>query len=77
MTILRFSGGETLRVGLDLARVQELLQTALAENILLELEGPSGEVIVVNPQQVQFLRAVDEAATSSYLRDDAQVPAGA
>ncbi len=68
MTVLRFSGGETVRVGLELARAQELLQRVLAENVLLELEGPDGQVIVINPQQVQFLRVADEVATGSGLQ---------
>ena len=56
MTILRFSGGETIEVGLEIGQVRELLQKALAQNALLELEDPTGETLVINPQQVQFLQ---------------------
>jgi hypothetical protein len=56
MTILRFSGGETIEVGLGLEQVRELLQDALAKGVLLELASPAGDTIVINPQQVQFLQ---------------------
>lgn len=56
MTILRFSGGETIEVGLSLEEVRELLQEALGKGVLLELAAPDGDTIVINPQQVQFLQ---------------------
>lgn len=56
MTAVRFSGGEVIEVNLSLEDVRKLLQKALAKNALLELESPTGEMIVVNPQQVQYLQ---------------------
>ncbi len=56
MTVLRFSGGETIEVSLSLAEVQDLLQRAIAEGLMLELHAPDGRVLVVNPQQVQYLQ---------------------
>lgn len=56
MTMLRFSGGEVIDVALSLAEVRELLQKALAQHVLLELESPDGETVVINPQQVQYLQ---------------------
>ncbi len=76
MTVLRFSGGETVRVGLEVSRVQELLQQALAEGVLLELEGPDGSKLVINPVQVQFLQAADEAPAHRNS-NGTRVPAGA
>jgi hypothetical protein len=75
MTVLRFSGGETLRVGLQRERVQELLQRALAENSLLELEGPNGQVLVINPQQVQYLQDAGTVAVTHEANGSA-IPAG-
>lgn len=56
MTLLRFSGGEAVEVGLALDEVRELLQRALADSVLLELEAPDGRRLVVNPLQVQYLQ---------------------
>jgi hypothetical protein len=56
VTSLRFSGGNTIEVALPLAEVRELLQKALMKHVLLELESPDGETVVINPQQVQFLQ---------------------
>jgi hypothetical protein len=49
-------GGETIEVSLSLAEVQNLLQRAIAEGLMLELHAPDGRVLVVNPQQVQYLQ---------------------
>ena len=56
MTAVRFSGGETIEVRLPLEAVRELLQKALAKNVLLELEAPDGDMLVINPVQVQYLQ---------------------
>lgn len=56
MTAVRFSGGDVIEVGLDLDEVRQLLQKALAQNLLLELEAPDGEKLIINPQQVQYLQ---------------------
>jgi thiamine pyrophosphokinase len=59
-TIIRFAGGGTVRVDMDLSRVHELLQRALADNVLLELESPDGRIVVINPQQVQILEPAED-----------------
>lgn len=56
VTVVRFSGGETIEVDLSLDEVRKLLQKALAKNVLLELEAPDGDMLVINPQQVQYLQ---------------------
>ena len=56
MTAVRFSGGEVIEVNLSLDEVRKLLQDALEQKVLLELESQDGESIVINPQQVQFLQ---------------------
>jgi hypothetical protein len=56
VTAIRFSGGEVIEVDLDLADVRKLLQKALATHALLELEAPDGDMLVINPQQVQYLQ---------------------
>ncbi len=56
MTAVRFSGGEVIEVNLSLEDVRKLLQKALAKSVLLELEAPGGEMIIINPQQVQYLQ---------------------
>lgn len=56
VTVLRFSGGEALRVALGLAEVTRLLQEALEKRVMLELHSPDGRTLIVNPLQVQYLQ---------------------
>jgi hypothetical protein len=79
VTLLRFSGGEAIEVSLTLGEVQELLQQAIAEGRMLELHAPDGRVLVVNPQQVQYLQNAEdvEADARAGARDGAEVPARA
>lgn len=56
MTAVRFSGGEVIEVNLSVDEVRDLLQKAIANGVLLELEAPDGETLVINPQQVQYLQ---------------------
>jgi hypothetical protein len=63
VTLLRFSGGEAVEVGLPLAEVQQMIQKAIAEGVLLELHAPGGRVLVVNPHQIQYLQ--DAAAVEA------------
>jgi hypothetical protein len=54
--MLRFSGGEVIEVALALAEVRELVQQAIADGVLLELQAPDGRTLVINPHQVQILQ---------------------
>lgn len=56
MTVLRFSGGEAVEVGLSLQEAQDLIQRALAAGVMLELHAPDGRELIINPQQVQYLQ---------------------
>ena len=56
MTAVRFSGGEVIEVDLPVDHVRDLLQEALEKRVLLELQGPDGDTLVINPQQVQYLQ---------------------
>lgn len=56
MTSIGFGGGDVIEVGLSLDAVRDLLQNALREGILLEIEGLDGETIIINPQQVKVLQ---------------------
>jgi hypothetical protein len=51
-----FGGGEVIEVGLPLEQVRTLLQKALADGAMLELEALNGEKVVINPQQVKVLQ---------------------
>jgi hypothetical protein len=56
MTSIGFGGGEVIEVGLPLDEVRSLLQNALAQRELLELEGLDGETLIINPEQVKVLQ---------------------
>ena len=66
MTMLRFSGGEVIEVGLSLEQVRDLVQTALAQHVLLELEASDGSIVVINPQQVQFFQDANAYASGAH-----------
>ena len=61
VTLLRFSGGEAVSVRLSLAEVQQLLQEAISKRTLLEIDAPNGGVLVINPDQVQYLQEAEDA----------------
>ena len=56
MVSIGFGGGEVIEVGLPLEEVRTLLQTALHDGTLVELEAQNGEKVVINPQQVKVLQ---------------------
>ena len=55
-TSIGFGGGEVIEVGLPLDQVRELLQEALAERALLEVQDIDGETVIINPEQVKVLQ---------------------
>lgn len=78
MTLLRFSGGEAIEVGLPLAEVQQLLQRALAQGLMLELHSPDGRELVINPHQVQYLQNgadVEADANGGAITAEVRAPA--
>jgi len=75
VTVVRFSGGEILRVGLSVPEVQKLLQRAIAEGVMLELQAPDGQILVINPQQVQYLQTEHGEATAQATDAGRAVPA--
>lgn len=56
MTSIGFGGGEVIEVRLSLAEVRELLQVALRDRTLLELEDLDGAPVIINPGQVKVLQ---------------------
>lgn len=56
MTSIGFGGGEVIEVRLSLNEVRELLQQALSDHVLLELEDLDGESVIINPGQVKVLQ---------------------
>ncbi len=62
MTVLRFSGGETLQVALEFSELIGLLEKALSNGGLMEIRTPDNKTIVVNANQVQYVQSAEEAA---------------
>jgi hypothetical protein len=56
MTSIGFGAGEVIEVGLPLQEVRTLLQEALANRTLIELQDVSGETVIINPEQVKVLQ---------------------
>jgi hypothetical protein len=56
MTSIGFGGGEVIEVQLSLNEVRKLLQEALRNEALVELEGLDGQTLIINPQQVKVLQ---------------------
>ena len=69
MTMLRFSGGEAIEVALTLEEVRKLIQEAIAEGVLLELQAPDGRTLVINPHQVQILQDAGNVARHNGAAD--------
>lgn len=61
MTVLRFSGGETLKVAIEFGELLKLLQKALANGGLMEINTPDHGTLVVNAHQVQYVQDADDA----------------
>ncbi len=56
MTSIGFGGGEVIQVELSLDEVRQLLQDALANRQMLQLQAQNGETVVINPEQVKVLQ---------------------
>jgi hypothetical protein len=56
MTSIGFGGGEVIEVNLSLDEVRKLLQEALANRTLLEVQAQNGETVIINPEQVKVLQ---------------------
>ena len=72
MVSIGFGGGEVIEVGLPLEQVRTLLQEALRNGTMLELEAQNGETVVINPQQVKVLQ--NSGAPEQFPAPDQQVP---
>ncbi len=75
MTRLQLSGGVVIHTEASLDEIREALQTALRESRLLELENPEGEVVVVNPVQIQVLETVANGKSADRAAAQSAVPA--
>jgi hypothetical protein len=56
MTSIGFGGGEVVQVDLSLDEVRKLLQDALKDRQMLQLQAENGETVVINPEQVKVLQ---------------------
>jgi hypothetical protein len=56
MTVLQLTDGKEVRVPESYAEVRGLLERALAENKLLELERSDGTVVLINPNNVDYIQ---------------------
>jgi hypothetical protein len=56
MTSIGFGGGEVVQVDLSLDEVRKLLQDALTNRQMLQLQAENGETVVINPEQVKVLQ---------------------
>ncbi len=70
LTRVQLTSGVVIRTEATLQQVRDAMETALAENRLLEIHDPEGERIVVNPVQIQVIQ--DVSADSD---DDVAPPA--
>jgi hypothetical protein len=59
---IRLQDGSELLVQATLDQLHHAFRKALAKNEVLEVEDPDGNVIAVNPQQIQYFREDPEAA---------------
>lgn len=57
-TSIGFGGGDVIEVGLPLTEARDLVQHALRQRVLLELEAADGELMILNPSQIKVLQEV-------------------
>lgn len=73
---IEFGSGRVLEVDLDLdqATWNRLLQAALRDHSLLELEEVGGHTLTINPQQIETVRLLTGAGSTA--PDEARRPIG-
>jgi hypothetical protein len=76
MTVLQLTGGKEIRVGRTYDEIRELLERALAENKLLELARDDGTVVLINPNNVDYIQnTTGEGPGPARQRRDREIPA--
>ena len=56
MTVLQLTGGKEIRVPESYAEIRELLERALADGKLLELVRSDGTMVLLNPNNVDYIQ---------------------
>ena len=56
MTVLQLTSGKEVRVPETYEEIRGLLERALAENKLLELVRSDGTVVLINPNNVDYIQ---------------------
>lgn len=69
MTVLQLTGGKEIRVPLSYEELRDLLEQALAAGKLLELARSDGTVVLINPNNVDYIQ---NAAGEGLGRDRAE-----
>jgi hypothetical protein len=64
---------EVIEVDVTLTDWNRAYQQALAGNTLIEIEGPSGHVIGINPQRVNLVEATEAQGPAEAARREPQV----
>lgn len=70
---IRLQDGSEILVQATLDQLHHAFRRAIAKNEVLEIEGPDGNVIAVNPQQIQYFR--EDPAAAEGLADQFPAPA--
>jgi len=76
MTVLQLTGGKEIRISLSYGEIRELLELALADGKLLELARADGTMVLVNPNNVDYIQnTTGEGPGPARERDGGEVPA--
>jgi hypothetical protein len=70
---IRLQDGSEILVQATLDQWHHAFRKALAKNEVLEVEGPDGNVIAVNPQQIQYF--IEDPAAAHGLAERLATPA--
>jgi hypothetical protein len=70
---IRLQDGSEILVQATLDQWHHAFRKALAKNEVLEVESPDGNVIAVNPQQIQYFR--EDPAAAQDLAEQFRSPA--
>lgn len=56
MTVLQLTGGTEIQVPMAYEEIRGLLETAMAQGKLLELARGDGTIVLVNPNNVDYIQ---------------------
>ena len=75
-TIIGLTSGEQIEFDLSLSEVSAALEQAIAEDVILKVRSPDGEMLALNPRHIEHVRESPEREATARQNGEA-APHGA